>query len=314
MQELGQLLKEERLRQGISLEELSSLTCVSIDMLQALEDGRYRSIGIPLLIRSFIRAYCSVLGIDAESILEQYGTRILDYDIQSESLKQYKRWMYSSRQRNSACFCFLMISGLALVVGAVAGLWFLPRANVPSTQTPEKAFMYSQEPVPGRLSESSVSSLNVSSRSLGVPVETAKSIERLPADNSGVQKAGLKEENEGSSEIFGCKHPENSGSTEKVSPGRHVLVLVAKEKTWLEVRTADGKYRCLLMPGDRRQWEVTGKVRLWLGNAGGVEGTWDGRPLKTFGRSGEVVRIYLPNPDYFAPQVSADVHLGCESE
>lgn len=53
MQELAELLKSERLKQGLTLPVLSERLRVSINMLEAMEKGNFERIGTPLLIRSF---------------------------------------------------------------------------------------------------------------------------------------------------------------------------------------------------------------------------------------------------------------------
>lgn len=67
--------------------------------------------------------------------------------------------------------------------------------------------------------------------------------------------------------------------------------LKAVERTWIRV-TADGKvlFQNVLDKGTTERWSANEQLALWLGNAGGVELTLNGRALGTPGRRGEVIR------------------------
>jgi len=76
--------------------------------------------------------------------------------------------------------------------------------------------------------------------------------------------------------------------------GPAVLRLEAIEATWLEVRLDGHPPReAYLKPGETVSWKVQERIRLTLGNAGGVRITWDGKDLGTPGRRGEVLRDLL---------------------
>jgi len=92
MQELTEYLKSERLKQGLTLKEMSEKLRVSVGMLQALEEGNYQKIGTALLIRSFIRAYCNLVGIDSQPLLDRYASEINAFDKQDDGIQRYGTW------------------------------------------------------------------------------------------------------------------------------------------------------------------------------------------------------------------------------
>ncbi|MFP5213476.1 MAG: helix-turn-helix domain-containing protein, partial [Acidobacteriota bacterium] len=59
MKELSELLRSERQRRNLTIGDVSARTCLSPGVLEALEAGEYERIGAPILIRGFVRAYCS---------------------------------------------------------------------------------------------------------------------------------------------------------------------------------------------------------------------------------------------------------------
>ena len=85
---------------------------------------------------------------------------------------------------------------------------------------------------------------------------------------------------------------------EKAAPARHVLVVRAHEPTWLSVRPDAGERRqVLLQPGQAARFGAEVGFQVTVGNAGGVALWFNGAPLPSLGRSGEVVRdLILPPP------------------
>ncbi|HYA40924.1 MAG TPA: RodZ domain-containing protein [Syntrophobacteraceae bacterium] len=74
----------------------------------------------------------------------------------------------------------------------------------------------------------------------------------------------------------------------------HQLEMEAAQKTWIQV-TIDGikPQSELLQPGERRKWKVLKKADLVIGNRGGVELKWDGRPVDLGGSTARVIRLSL---------------------
>lgn len=69
------------------------------------------------------------------------------------------------------------------------------------------------------------------------------------------------------------------------------LILEAVAPTWISVqidRTLTKE--ALLFPGDRVEYEALDTFNVTTGNAGGLHGRLNGRPLPPFGQSGQVVR------------------------
>jgi len=67
MQDLAELLRTERLRRGWTLHDVSIRTHLSITVLKTLEEGRFESIGAPVIVEKLLRNYSTVLEIDAKS-------------------------------------------------------------------------------------------------------------------------------------------------------------------------------------------------------------------------------------------------------
>jgi cytoskeletal protein RodZ len=79
--------------------------------------------------------------------------------------------------------------------------------------------------------------------------------------------------------------------------GGVVLSLAATERTWLSI-TSGGKviFSGILQPGETKTVSGLEAARMKVGNAGGIEIQWNGKPVGPIGTSGEVKTI-LFTPD-----------------
>ncbi|MBU1743406.1 MAG: DUF4115 domain-containing protein [Proteobacteria bacterium] len=73
------------------------------------------------------------------------------------------------------------------------------------------------------------------------------------------------------------------------------LVIEAREWTWIRI-TADRNpaYEALLKPGDKIERTASDYFQLDIGNAGGIHLTFQGKPLGSPGKSGQVIHMRLP--------------------
>jgi cytoskeleton protein RodZ len=77
-----------------------------------------------------------------------------------------------------------------------------------------------------------------------------------------------------------------------VTPGKTMtLVIEAIEPAWVAAKIDGGQVKeVYLRPGDKVVWDATDHFMVSLGNAGGVKMEFDGKPLPSYGASGQVVK------------------------
>lgn len=73
--EIGRSLREARLRQGIDITDVESVTKIRAKFLRSLENEEWEMVGDDTLVRSFLRTYADYLGLDPREISEQYAMR-----------------------------------------------------------------------------------------------------------------------------------------------------------------------------------------------------------------------------------------------
>ena len=70
------------------------------------------------------------------------------------------------------------------------------------------------------------------------------------------------------------------------------LQLKAVERTWLSIQTSEqGEKEMMLQPGETVAYKGRDRIELLVGNAGGLDITFNGKGLERFGKSGEVVDL-----------------------
>jgi transcriptional regulator with XRE-family HTH domain len=69
---IGAALREERERQGLTLEDLEERTKIRTRYLRALENEDWDILPGPSYVRGFLRTYAGTLGLDAEDLVDDY--------------------------------------------------------------------------------------------------------------------------------------------------------------------------------------------------------------------------------------------------
>lgn len=71
-QTIGQELKQERVKQGITLEQISAKTRINVKYLEAIEESRYDLLNEDVYVKAFIREYSQAVGLNKDKIIEKY--------------------------------------------------------------------------------------------------------------------------------------------------------------------------------------------------------------------------------------------------
>ncbi len=84
-------------------------------------------------------------------------------------------------------------------------------------------------------------------------------------------------------------------STVKAPGMNYVLEAKFTESTWLSVQIdKEKKKSAIYQPGDHMVWQAEKKIALFVGNAGGVVLTLNGKPVPSLGKSMDSARISFP--------------------
>jgi hypothetical protein len=115
MYEIGNSLREARVRQGIDYPTAESGTRIRTRYLRAMEDEDFDLLPDPSYVRGFLRAYASYLGIDPALVLDEYESRygVLAHALSPEGRKRAQRRAERGPRRREAQLLWLAIGGVA---------------------------------------------------------------------------------------------------------------------------------------------------------------------------------------------------------
>lgn len=152
MPEIGVTLREARMRAGIDIAEVESRTKIRAKYLRALENEEWSLLPGTTFVKSFLRTYAEMLGLDAKLLVEEYKFRHEPYEVAQggQGAAQRGRRGRRGQQRGGGAFgpqkrtSLLPILLLVVVVGgAIFAVFQLgkseeePTATTPTATAPE---------------------------------------------------------------------------------------------------------------------------------------------------------------------------------
>src|SRR5258707_2785507 len=72
MPEIGETLRDARMRARIDVSEIEAKTKIRAKYLRALENEEWGLLPGPTFVKSFLRTYAQALGLDGRSLVEEY--------------------------------------------------------------------------------------------------------------------------------------------------------------------------------------------------------------------------------------------------
>ncbi len=84
MFEIGNTLREARLRRGLDVLECEAETKIRAKYLRAMEEENFDLMPSPTYVRGFLRAYAEFLDLDGQLVLDEYESRFETFDASEE--------------------------------------------------------------------------------------------------------------------------------------------------------------------------------------------------------------------------------------
>jgi cytoskeleton protein RodZ len=302
MEKLSRLLRQERERRDISLQEAQRKTRIPLHYLEMLEGtGERRFLADSMYLIPSLRTYATFLGINPATAMTQFMAELQEsqeHTVQAPGFQPPPHLFKHQPQRSRFLFrtiVLLFVLGTLAFIGQYDGIETRWRLSGTGKFSSPPAFSD-----PPSTAESSLPPL-VSSPLLSVPPvepqQSGPSPARLAA-LSPLDTARQAESLEVSTPRLDSTLVDFSAqSQEPATDPPHLLRVQAKEEVWLRV-TIEGQSTkdVFLQPGQAAEWSAQTGFILTLGNAGGVELTLDGQGLPPLGKSGQVIRnLRLPS-------------------
>lgn len=122
---LGQHLRQERERRGITIEQVASATKIGVKQLHALESDQYAELPAKPFVRGFVTSYSRFIGLDHKEVLTHFGT-FIDGKVHERPNRESGHSGYAFEKREGGeqsrmvlgivMGSFLVLGGVALVV------------------------------------------------------------------------------------------------------------------------------------------------------------------------------------------------------
>jgi cytoskeleton protein RodZ len=271
---------------GVSLDEIAESTKIGTRSLRALEEDDFDKLPGGIFNKGFVRAYARFLGLDEEQTVADFDAAWKEYEAARRPVQMPEPEEESS---GDSRLPWLLVAALVLVVLLAAG-WFVKRHNRSGSReavaAPPPAVVNSQPAVPTLTNPSAPSSPESASPSSPAPALSASETERPVAEGRP------KSVSQPDSTINQSSERATAAASQSGLNAPIQLEVFAREDSWLSV-SADGKNlgQGVLTAQKSRTIRAQKEVRLKLGNVGGVEVSFNGRPVNIDGEPKQVKEL-----------------------
>jgi cytoskeleton protein RodZ len=300
MTSVGETLRCERLRRNLQLDQISRELRISARFLEAIESEQFDQLPAPVFVRSFVRQYARLLGLNDQELTAQLQRTIEPAEAAAPAQEEPRQVMQEIHvpkmewetvgerrfQWKAPLSSLAGVVSVMLVCSVVYAWWqrqhtaaapgasaVTQAVHAPAPPTPEPPSAQATEAAanPEPLPASPVAGAPPSAADPGLPPAVGESAQAKPAESAPAQAP-----------------PQPQAD----APITVRLELTADEPVWVLAR-ADGKYLFsgTLDAHQTRTVEAAGTIVLRLGNAGGVNVTLNGKNLGTLGPKGQVRTI-----------------------
>ena len=292
MGSFGEKLKREREMRAITLEEIADATKIGTRSLRALEEEHFDQLPGGIFNKGFVRAYARFLGIDEEQAVADYmaatnetgnstATQMAALADQVEQHRAAKE--AESGDSGNTGFMLAVIVIIVLVCGIGFGGYKAWKFKQQQRATVEpSAARAKQSPPPVTIPQESAST---TSGSATTPTDASLNPSSTTPSSTTTPSVGTVATTATTQAPAATSTPEFPIT----------VTLRATKSSWVQV-SSDGKtiYQQTIGPEDQ-QVTLHGKEKMMLvlGNAGGVEISFNGKALGPLGSEGQTRRLTI---------------------
>jgi hypothetical protein len=122
--EIGNSLREARVRRRVDFNQAELATKIRVKYLRALEDERFDQLPSPTYVKGFLRTYAEYLGLDGQLYVDEFNSRFVAGDDHHDARARRSSVRPERRTRRlEAGIVLLVVAVVALVTLVVAAAW-----------------------------------------------------------------------------------------------------------------------------------------------------------------------------------------------
>jgi len=279
METVGKYLKRERELRNISLTEISAATKIREHLLTAIEEDRHDLLPTPVFVKGFLMSYGKYIGLDPDDVVLRYESDLKElrgYEEKGPAAQGKKAW-----NRGFVGGVIVVMIGIGIIL---FNAWKEPQEGQEHSPTRADEVPVVQEEIPPP------PALPEQEETAPPAEETATLGEARPA----AEVATLAEAPPAEPPLA-----ERMSEPKEMAQEELTLEIQAIEETWLAIQVdSDPPREITLRPGETVSRRADRRIKLKIGNAGGVNVTFNGKPLGSLGDTGRIVRLSMTHDGY----------------
>ena len=162
MFEIGNSLREARLRHGLDFAEAELATKIRGKYLRALEQEQFDQLPGQTYVRGFLRSYAEYLGLDGQLYVDEYNVRYVTGE-EEPTLRPRRSTAGRTHRRVESRGVFVAVGAIAAVLALFIAAWKFggddDRQAIPNVATPPAAPVVRPQPVPTKKKKPAASSI-----------------------------------------------------------------------------------------------------------------------------------------------------------
>jgi cytoskeleton protein RodZ len=136
MFEIGNSLREARLRQGLDFPEIEQATKIRPKYLRALEDEQFDILPGQTYVKGFLRSYAEYLGLDGQLYVDEYNSRYIHIDEETPLRARSTSSLGRAGPKFESSVVLVALAGIAVLTLLVFAAWRFG-SNTPDTAIPD---------------------------------------------------------------------------------------------------------------------------------------------------------------------------------
>jgi cytoskeleton protein RodZ len=131
--EIGNSLREARLRQGLDFPEIEQRTKIRSKYLRGLEEEQFDLLPGQTYVKGFLRSYAEYLGLDGQLYVDEFNSRFFTGEDEQPIRPRRSETLSRRGRRGESRGIVLALAGIAVVTALVIAAWrAAPENNDPS--------------------------------------------------------------------------------------------------------------------------------------------------------------------------------------
>ncbi|MFH5811111.1 RodZ domain-containing protein [Companilactobacillus sp. FL22-1] len=247
MDEIGQKLRNARIKKGYTIDDLQQITKIQKRYLIAIEEGQFDHLPGDFYVRAFIKQYSDAVGISSDDLLEEYKADIPNSQPKQESRVEEAKTRTIKEESNSFLTTLsnyipqIVVGIVVLVIIGVIAFGMVHRNQSASSVTIPKdtSSQTTKKSTKKTTAKKTTTKKSTTTKSTAVTVKETSTEGTYTVTN--VPSSGLKVEVEGSGGQAWIQFSEGSNTTwqQALSSGEKKSTTVPSDTTTFSVQTGN---------------------------------------------------------------------------